>query len=150
MNEWRLVYESFSPLWACFPLCFLNRGPLGKGISPKGPWEPPLAQLCMPSGHSQKQVRLGEVWHPVPLRWEAGWVQASGWKLGFQRWSLGGRGGDLRYGQVWDDWGGQRGRKLGIISLLVGGIPHAFLSEPHTRSINGVMSSQGVWYPRQA
>ena len=38
-----------------------ERGPLGNGINPKGPWEPSLAQLYMPSGHSQKQVRPGEV-----------------------------------------------------------------------------------------
>lgn len=148
MNEW-LVCEHLSPLQAWFPLCFLNRGPLRKGISPKGPWNPGLAQLSMPSGHSQKQVRLGEVRHPVPLRWKTGWVQASGWKLGLQRWSLGGRGGDLRYGQVQHDCGGQKGRKLGIISLLVGGgIPSTFMSEPH-RSISGVMASR-IWYSWQA
>lgn len=49
---------------ACLPrgLGFhAERDPLGKGISPKGPWEPLLAQLYVPSGHSQKQVRPGEV-----------------------------------------------------------------------------------------
>ena len=73
-------------------------------------------------GHSQMQARPGEVWHPVPLWWEAGGVQASGWKLSFQWWSPGGRAGDLtlwrqaEYGAEWEIQAGQR-ELPGLLSL---------------------------------